>query len=352
MKLDLFLSTAHRPGQQYEQVFADALHYAVRAEELGYHAVWVNEHHFIRFGSCSDPLTMAAFLLGRTRRIRVGTAVVLVALHHPVTVAEQAATIDQLSGGRLDVGVGRGAYPLDWAVFDTPVEHSNDAVRGNLETILAAWRDDAVAMDSPWLSFPSAHVVPKPHTRPHPPVFLASSSVDGIAFAARLGIPLLVSWHTSPAEKGKIVERYRLANHRKEPIEHVLTGIAHVGKSTAAARSEIRESLLWWMREGDKPTLELERLRGDPRLIGYDQLYTQARAYRDTVTPEAMVEQLMLANPIGDIDHCRAWLRDAFENTASSRFALFMDLAGDRASVDKVMNVFKDLSEGLTSSGT
>jgi alkanal monooxygenase alpha chain len=78
---------------------------------MAYHGVWVNEHHFVRFGSCPAPLTMA---LGNTSRLRVGTAVVLLPLHHPIEVAGQIALIDQLSGGRLDVGFGRGAYPMDW----------------------------------------------------------------------------------------------------------------------------------------------------------------------------------------------------------------------------------------------
>lgn len=340
MKIDLFLSTALHPGHSYEHVFDDALLYVSAAEEMGYHAVWVNEHHFVRFGSCSAPLAMAGFLLGRTRRIRVGTAVVLLPLHNPVEVAEQAAILDQLSGGRLDLGVGRGAYPLDWTVFDMDVRYSNAAVREHLDTILRAWTQDTVSASTPWLSFPDAHITPRPRTTPCPPVFLATASPGGVEHAAKLGIPLLISWHTAPAEKKQYIDIYeRVAKeHGQNPHpEHVITGIAHVGGTRDAAKDEITPHLGWWMEEGERPSRELERLREDPRAAAYEEVYSDAAKRQSAYPPEVMAKRLVSVNPIGTADQVADWMAEASAVVGSQRFAFFMDLTGDRERTLEVM---------------
>src|SRR5918996_1565578 len=100
-----FLTTAQPPGITESDVFTDAISYAQAAEELGFEDVWLLEHHFTRFGLCGDALTMAAFLLGQTIKINVGTAVVVVPLQHPVRLAERVAMIDHLSDGRLLLGI-------------------------------------------------------------------------------------------------------------------------------------------------------------------------------------------------------------------------------------------------------
>lgn len=106
----LFINTGAQTGRTHADVFALALAQAELAESLGYHDVWVTEHHFIPFGINANALTLAGFLLGRTNRLRVGTAVTLAPLYHPLQLAEQVAILDQVSGGRLDFGIGRGGY--------------------------------------------------------------------------------------------------------------------------------------------------------------------------------------------------------------------------------------------------
>ena len=108
----LFSNMGAFPGLSHQEILDAAISYAEAAEQLGYHDVWVSEHHFIPFGICPSALTMAGFLLGRTRRLRVGTATTLVHLYHPLQLAEQAALLDQLSGRRFDFGIGRGGYLL------------------------------------------------------------------------------------------------------------------------------------------------------------------------------------------------------------------------------------------------
>ena len=113
MQFGLFLNNGVFDGVDDAAALQLSVDSARLAESLGYDRLWVTEHHFIDFGVCSSALTLAGFLLGLTQRIRVGTAVVLAPLVHPITLAEQVALLDQVSGGRLDLGLGRGGYSLD-----------------------------------------------------------------------------------------------------------------------------------------------------------------------------------------------------------------------------------------------
>ena len=112
-----FISLTDAAGQTHRDVLTAAIDSARLAEDLGCDAAWINEHHFMGFSVCPDSLTMAGYLLGATRKLRVGTAVSLIPFQHPVTIAERTAMLDNLSGGRFDLGLGRGGYPLDCLVF-------------------------------------------------------------------------------------------------------------------------------------------------------------------------------------------------------------------------------------------
>lgn len=124
----LFLNMGANLGSSTEAVFQKTLEQARLAETLGYHDLWVTEHHCIPFGINPSALTASAFLLGRTERIRVGMAVVLAPLYHPLVIAEQSALLDQFSGGRFDLGLGRGGYLLDYQLLelDRPLESRAD----------------------------------------------------------------------------------------------------------------------------------------------------------------------------------------------------------------------------------
>jgi alkanal monooxygenase alpha chain len=339
MNVGAFLSTAHFPHQTYEEVFDNALAYAQTAERLGYDTVWVNEHHFIRFGTCSSSLTMAGFLLGRTTRVRVGTAVVLVPLHHPLEVAEQAALLDHLSGGRLDLGLGRGAYPRDLAAFGCPVEKTQQAMFENVAVMLQAWTKETVGLESDLRRFPPVSVTPKPRTRPHPPVYIAASSPDTIAWAARLGLPMLLIWQLSIQEMADQVERYAQiaaeAGHDPAAIAHVASGIGYVADSREEAERAVADNIVWWYEVGHAAGSHEELAKYE----GYRYLYDQARA-QSLASPQEMARRALEVNPIGTPEHCRAWLYEATERTGIRRFALFMDLAAQRERVEENLERF------------
>ena len=114
MKFGIFTHVPWPEGSDPKQVFEDTAEEVVRAEELGYHSAWLAEHHFSRYGIGSSPAALAGSLIAHTETIRIGTAVLVPPLHNPITLAEDTATLDVISGGRLDVGFGRGTAGYEY----------------------------------------------------------------------------------------------------------------------------------------------------------------------------------------------------------------------------------------------
>ena len=120
-------------------VYDSGLEQMLAAEALGYSSVWIAEHHFNDYGLCPVPPVLAAFLAARTRALRLGMGVSLLPLHHPVDLAEQLAVLDVVSGGRLDVGIGRGGTLQDYQTFQSDREDSRARVEEGITLIQKAW---------------------------------------------------------------------------------------------------------------------------------------------------------------------------------------------------------------------
>src|SRR6266536_2033280 len=125
--------------------FLDFIETNVEAEALGFYSSFVTEHHFTGIGQLSAPLTLLTFLAARTTRLRVGTAILVLPWHNPVLLAEQVATLDLLSGGRLDLGIGKGYRYNEFAGFCVPMEEADSRFDESLEVMLKAWTSD-----EPW----------------------------------------------------------------------------------------------------------------------------------------------------------------------------------------------------------
>jgi alkanesulfonate monooxygenase SsuD/methylene tetrahydromethanopterin reductase-like flavin-dependent oxidoreductase (luciferase family) len=149
MRFGLFGSAAaRRPGPSEaaefdsSEGFRDFMEYNVEAEGLGFHGTFVVEHHFTGYGQVSATLNLLTWLGARTRRLRLGTAVIVLPWHNPVLLAEQAATLDLLSGGRLDFGIGKGYRYNEFAGFCVPMEEADARFDECLDVILKAWTAD------------------------------------------------------------------------------------------------------------------------------------------------------------------------------------------------------------------
>ena len=167
--------------------------YVVEAERLGFESVFLVEHHFTGAGQVSASLTLLSYLAARTSRIRLGTAVVVLPWHNPVLIAEQAATLDLLSGGRLDLGVGKGYRAPEFAGFCIPQSEATERFDEAIEVIRKAWTTEGrFSHHGKRWHFENIIVEPEPVQQPHPPLWMAGGSPDSIKRAAREGFNLLL----------------------------------------------------------------------------------------------------------------------------------------------------------------
>jgi alkanesulfonate monooxygenase SsuD/methylene tetrahydromethanopterin reductase-like flavin-dependent oxidoreductase (luciferase family) len=190
-------------------VYDSDLEQMLAAEALGYHSVWVAEHHFNDYGLCPAPQVLAAFLAARTRTLRLGMGVSLLPLHHPVDLAEQLAVLDVVSGGRLDVGIGRGGTLQDYQTFRSERADARQRIEEGIALMQQCWSGQPFDFAGQFHSAERLHVRPRPVQRPHPPLFIAANSEDSVLSAARLGLPTLSSFFVPVPELQRRRQLYR-----------------------------------------------------------------------------------------------------------------------------------------------
>jgi natural product biosynthesis luciferase-like monooxygenase protein len=229
---------------------ADRLHCIVEqsayAESLGFDSVWLAEHHFHSFGGIlSSPPVIGAAIAQRTSRIRIGTAVTLLPYHDPLRVAEDYATLDCLSGGRLEFGIGHGFVKWESLTFGIPLEELRERFQENLAIILNAWRDGEFSHEGSFHRYHSVKVLPRAVQRPYPTVWMgATSTPESFEFAGRSGFHLmLIPFLHELDELRAMVDIYlnarRAAGHtmsasRVIAMYHVYVGeTAHESRATA-----------------------------------------------------------------------------------------------------------------------
>jgi alkanesulfonate monooxygenase SsuD/methylene tetrahydromethanopterin reductase-like flavin-dependent oxidoreductase (luciferase family) len=191
-----------------DQVYARALDRIVVMDQTGYDAVWLAEHHFTTYSVCPSVHLMALEAAHRTNRLRIGTAVSLAALYHPLRLAEELALLDVLIGGRLNWGAGRGFEPAEFAAFGVPHDETAPRFREAVEIVLEAWTTERLTFHGKFWAFDGVEVLPKPMQQPHPPTWVAATSLDAIGWAASVGHPILMDPHASFAEIAAKYDQY------------------------------------------------------------------------------------------------------------------------------------------------
>src|SRR5919109_1447611 len=204
MRFGLFGSaSARRGGPEFDssEGFRDFIDYNIEAEALGFHSTFVVEHHFTGYGQVSATLNLLTWLGARTRRLRLGTAVLVLPWHNPVLLAEQAATLDLLSGGRFDFGIGKGYRYNEFAGFCVPMEEAEARFDECLEVMVKAWTSDARwSHRGPYWQFDNVVVEPPTVQKPHPPIWMGAGSPGSIKKVAANGFNLLLGQFSSLAQ--------------------------------------------------------------------------------------------------------------------------------------------------------
>src|SRR6187549_3028575 len=176
MKFSLFFEMQiSRPTRALEaQTFHDCLEQAVLADELGYHCVWEVEHHGLyEYSHSSAPEIFLSFVAARTKRLRIGHGVTLLPYryNHPIRIAERIATLDILSGGRVNWGTGKSSSLTEQLAFENNLQTLHDEWVEALEIIPRMWREDVFSSKGRFFNIPPIQVIPKPVQEPHPPMF-------------------------------------------------------------------------------------------------------------------------------------------------------------------------------------
>lgn len=342
MRVGAFVLAAQFPGQGQSEALHRAVRSAETAERAGLDAVWLAEHHFVPYGVCPSAVTLAALLLGRTRRISVGTAVSVLPNTHPVALGEQTAMLHLASGGRFVLGVGRGGPWVDLEVFGGGPEAYESGFPEALD-LLRRWLSESRVgadgeryrfrevevvprADEPFVPHPTAPVPASPPAAAQPPLVVASTSPASVRLAAARGLPMLLGMHCGDEEKADILAMWRrearMAGIGPDSIEaaaaqHVSAGVVQVEDTTEQAREALTKTMPGWFRQG---------------LGAHRTVDGRRRNMRD---PLAYTELLCDLHPVGTPRLCADRLAATTERTGIDRFALFIEGTGDLAGTER-----------------
>ncbi len=253
MKFGLFYLFSDFGNLSQDQLFKEVLDEIVYGEELGFDAVWLPEHHFSVYGMLGNPLQVAAIVADRTTTIKIGTAVVVLPLQHPLRVAEDAAMVDALSGGRLMLGIGRGYQPPEFHGFGVNQGDSSAMFLESYEIIKRALSGEKFSYDGKfWKIEEEVEIFPKPIQKPHPPFYVASVSPRSLDVAARLGISVLRAPQFSSVDAvaagfEEYTAKLREYGHDPADMDQPVAIRTYVAPTDEEAKGET-EHALWWYK--------------------------------------------------------------------------------------------------------
>ena len=334
MRFGFFDQLPCASGFTEHQRYRDIMAQIELGDELGFDTAWLGEIHFNRaFSILADPLMVLAAAAQRARRIRLGTAVTLLPLHNPIKIAEQAATADILSNGRLEFGVGRGvAY--QYRGYGIPQEESRERFEEALDFILQAWTEDSFSFEGKHFRARDISVVPRPAQLPHPPLRIAANSPDTFPFSGRRKFPIFASPLINPPDKlkaGLTIYRDTLAS---SPGDVALAFPVHVATSRRQARQDCEAGLMRFLRVA----VELVRPHGQADFTSFEA-FRQVFARFEQVKYEDFDRDIGV---FGDPDYCVERVRALRAEYGMDEFICYFNQGGimDHAMVTQSMTSF------------
>ena len=333
MEFGVFHQFPSLPGRSDADTFAEAFGQIDAAEELGLDVIWLSELHFDPQRSVlSAPLSIASAIAARTHRIKIGTAVQVLPLCHPLRLAEEGATVDQISRGRLIFGVGRSGLPRTYQDYGVSYAESRDRFAEVLEIVAQAWSQPAVNYDGKYYSFHNIAVTPKPYQQPHPPIRIAAASPDTYPAVGARGLPVLINARLGTfSEFASAVREYREAykaayvNPRLGSFSEFAPAVreyreayeaaGHPGKGQVylrvptylaeteeRARAEPQESLMHFVREAIARLKDSMSRPGTRAIEGRDQ---RLQRLENLTYDEALQGQVLIGTPASVIARLR-----------------------------------------------
>ncbi len=299
MDFGMFTDFHIRKGMTQAEAFDESFKQVEAAEELGMDSAWLAEHHFTPDRSVlASPLIIASALAARTSKIRVGLAVQVLPLTNPLRIAEEAATVDHISKGRFDFGIGRSGLTKYYQGYNVPYSESRGRFLEALEVIMKAWTQERFSHEGDFYTYHDVTVVPKPYQQPYPPTRVAVAGEDTFPLIGSLGYPIFASANTPMPQLKERLKAYRKARQEARhsgPDDIVLRVPAYLAETAEKARSEPQDSTMYAIQyaareligsAASKETAErLQRMASTP----YDEILKHRVIYG---TPEAVTERI------------------------------------------------------------
>jgi probable F420-dependent oxidoreductase len=293
---------SERPGTALGQGFHDFVELNVEAEALGYRATFLVEHHFTGFNQVSATLQLLTWLAARTTTLRLGTAVLVLPWHNPVLLAEQAATLDLLSGGRLDLGVGKGYRHTEFEGFCIPPQQAQARFEEALDVLVKAWGTrERFSHEGRFWRFQDVVVEPPPKQAPHPPLWMAAASPASIRRAAGRGHNLILDQFASAEQLGERIALFRAeaeAHGRPcDPMQVVVARDLFVVDSERERENAIERNNRFHAR-----TLSVSRApagTGGAHILAYAHTSEQQRDSPLIGTPDEILAKLQQLSAVG-----------------------------------------------------
>lgn len=310
MKYSVFMNVqTPRTGKPIKSFYDDRLEQAEAVERLGYEAVFLAEHAFVDHGKPS-PAVILSNIAARTRRIRLGMAVSVLPWHNPIEVAQDYATVDVLSGGRLDFGVGRGLFKCEFDGYGVPWEEAQERFDESLDIILKAWTGRPFSYDGKFFKFPEIEVSPRPLQQPHPPLWQPCLSPGSMEKALRRGIIPILGASLSPLpDIKKKFDQFNgiITDLGQTDVLRVGHPYVYVGDTVKQAREEARVAVQWYLEDFAK----MFTLRPGETWPDQYKFYEPWAKYIKSLDADHVLENDLMW--VGDVDFVAQrmrWLRD------------------------------------------
>ena len=257
MKFGLFHSVQLPDPTREKLYYEEALDQVLWAEQLGYESVWFTEHHFSRHGIVSATFSVLSYLAAKTTSIRLGTAVTVLPFHNPIQIAEQTATVDLLSDGRLDLGVGRGYQWGEYNKLNIAMDEADRRFREALDVLIQGWTStQAFDHSGEFWTFNDMTVHPKPLQDPHPPLWIAASSQSSMDRIAEHGWNLLIGQGESFAKVEEQVNYFASAvgelGQDFDPYRITVARAMYAGTNEKQVRTDSEVPFMWFKQTGNE----------------------------------------------------------------------------------------------------
>jgi alkanesulfonate monooxygenase SsuD/methylene tetrahydromethanopterin reductase-like flavin-dependent oxidoreductase (luciferase family) len=333
------------PDGDYRRAYKEMLGQVEYAEELGFDSVWLAEHHGSPYGSMPSPAVAASAIATITERLRIGIAVAILPFEHPVRTAEDYAMVDVISGGRLDMGVGRGYQPREFAMLGLADQqaHSREIFNESLEILIGLWENERFSYQGQHYQLDDVGITPRPLQQPRPPIYVAAISPATFALVEKhkLNIMVTPTLMTLPELKENVIEAKRkliAAGRSPESLNFPMNWQMHLAGTKDEAETRPADALDWYFN------LVMDLVpKGPDAPAGYEFMRDLAAAFEEAggVSVPALEEGGIIV--LDDPDGVAAKVREVRDEIGQQEVFTWMRIGG--LSDDKVRSSMKLFAE-------